>query len=372
MFRYFIFVFLLLPFSASGQCIPEDLFNGKATLLLPKPTGWGSKREATPELIEKAKSMAKLNALEKYVSKCIEDRTKMDRYLLAADKIKSKVDLIVNIERKKEKIKDKELIISIRASVNSKAFDSIVVGQIGAAKSTKKRKRMISIFIARKANATYTKNFDDKVTKITKNEAGSAAEKSASTDGTTTAVNKQASNYTKTQTGGSTSSKQVASERKWIIMPSSDLNSNIQKKLTDNGYRGGVYSSFVKNCSAPPSDIIEQEFAELDKLSDDTEAAIYDGMVANNRCEKRFGFVTIGTINVNTAMKINGVPSVLASMRIQIAQMDDGFPEIIASIGPIQIRGRGAEDNEAERNALTIAGEKAAQEIVDSLKAAGI
>ena len=95
MFRYFIFVFLLLPFSASGQCIPEDLFNGKATLLLPKPTGWGSKREATPELIEKAKSMAKLNALEKYVSKCIEDRTKMDRYLLAADKIKSKVSLLV-------------------------------------------------------------------------------------------------------------------------------------------------------------------------------------------------------------------------------------------------------------------------------------
>ena len=47
---------------------------------------------------------------------------------------------------------------------------------------------MVSFFIARKADATDTKNFDDKRTNITKNQAGVTAEKSATTDGTNTAI----------------------------------------------------------------------------------------------------------------------------------------------------------------------------------------
>ena len=48
------------------------------------------------------------------------------------------------------------------------------------------------------------------------------------------------------------------------------------------------------------------------------------------------------------------------------------FPETVASIGPIQIRANGAEDNEAERNALDKAGKTAAQEIINTLRSAGI
>jgi hypothetical protein len=55
-----------------------------------------------------------------------------------------------------------------------------------------------------------------------------------------------------------------------------------------------------------------------------------------------------------------------------VSQIIDGFPEVVASIGPVQVRSQGLEDNEAEKNALIKAGEKAAQEIVNSLKAQGI
>jgi len=57
---------------------------------------------------------------------------------------------------------------------------------------------------------------------------------------------------------------------------------------------------------------------------------------------------------------------------VDVSQIIDGFPEVVASIGPIQVRSQGLEDNEAEKNALIKAGEKAAQEIVNSLKAQGI
>ena len=140
MMRLVFLIFLLLPLQAFAQCMPEDLFNGKATVEIPKPKGFfGSTPKLSPELIEDAKSLAKLNALNNYVTKCLkDDRTKMDRYLSVADKIKSKIDLIVNIEREKQKqnSEEKTLTVRVRASVNSTAFDSVVIGQNKSAKSS--------------------------------------------------------------------------------------------------------------------------------------------------------------------------------------------------------------------------------------------
>ena len=54
----------------------------------------------------------------------------MDRYLSVSDKIKSQIDLIVNIEREKQSQNKDEraLNVHVRASVNSAAFDSMLVG----------------------------------------------------------------------------------------------------------------------------------------------------------------------------------------------------------------------------------------------------
>ena len=100
---------------------------------------------------------------------------------------------------------------------------------------------MVSFFIARKAESTDTKVYDNKVAKIQKVEKGVAAEKNATTDGTTTVVNKETSAFKKSVTGGSTEIKQRSSERGWVIMPSSDLNNNIAKTLSNNGFRGIRY-----------------------------------------------------------------------------------------------------------------------------------
>ena len=77
---------------------------------------------------------------------------------------------------------------------------------------------------------------------------------------------------------------------------------------------------------------------------------------------------------MNTALvdKVSGNFTVSASVRVDVSQIIDGFPEVVASIGPVQVRSQGLEDNEAEKNALIKAGEKAAQEIVNSLKSQGI
>ena len=219
MFKILLLIFVLfLSLKVNAECIPEDLFDGKASVEITKPTNFFSGTpKPSPEIIDKAKLLAKQNALDKFVMKCITDRNKIDRYSLVSDTLKSKVDSIVNIERSQENQKDLTFNISIRASVNASIFESLLFGQGRNAKSansgSKKLKRMVSFFIARKATSTNTDIYDNKVSKINKTEVGAGAEKSATTDGTTTVINNQASGFIKSQSGGSTKIKRRSSEK---------------------------------------------------------------------------------------------------------------------------------------------------------------
>ena len=379
MLRILILSFILLfPLNALAICNSDDTFDASSSIEIPKPKGFFSGTpKPSPEIIAEGISKAKKNILQKFIGKCVTERTKLDQYLKTKQTIESQADNFISVLKSKQTQDKLTLNIKIRASVNGKLFESILYSKGNSSNNTnsgKKRKRMVSFFIARKAETTDTKVFDKKVTKIVKGETGVAAEKSATTDGTTAVVNKQSSAYVKSQKGGSSELKQRSSKRSWTIMPSSDLNSNISKTLSNNGFKGIRYPSFAKRCGAPSSDIIEEEFSSLDKLSDDTEAEIFDAIAESERCNKIIGFVAIGTINVNTALvdKVSGNFTVSASIRVDVSQIIDGFPEVIAAIGPIQVRSQGLEDNEAEKNALVKAGEKAAQEIVNSLIAQGI
>ena len=71
-------------------------------------------------------------------------------------------------------------------------FFLVLITQI--MKQVKKKKNGF-IFIARKATSTDTKVYDNKVTKIVKGEKGVAAEKTATSDGTTTVLNKEESGF---------------------------------------------------------------------------------------------------------------------------------------------------------------------------------
>ena len=375
---FFLLTIFIFPLNAQAICNSDDTFDATSTIAIPKPKGFFSGTpKPSAEIIAEGISLAKKNVLQKFIGKCITERAKLDQYLKVKKNVDSQTDNFISVIKSKQTQDKLSLNIKIRASVNGKLFESILYSQentVANNNSGKKRKRMVSFFIARKAESTDTKVYDKKVTKIVKGETSLAAEKSATTDGSTTVLNKQSSAYAKTQKGGSSELKQRSSSRSWVIMPSSDLNSNISKTLSNNGFKGIRYPSFAKRCGAPSSDIIEEEFSSLDKLSDDTEAEIFDSIAESERCNKIIGFVAIGTINVNTALvdKVSGNFTVSASIRVDVSQIIDGFPEVIAAIGPIQVRSQGLEDNEAEKNALIKAGEKAAQEIVNSLIAQGI
>ena len=131
----------------------------------------------------------------------------------------------------------------------------------------------------------------------------------------------------------------------------------------------------AKYCGSAPTNEVEEEFSVSDTLSEDTEFAIFTAVDEAERKRCKIKLFATGTMNVNTALpdKVNGGYSALVSVRADVKMFsEDDLPETVASIGPIQIRANGAEDNEAERNALDKAGKTAAQEIINTLRSAGI
>ena len=361
--------------SAYANCSNEDTFKGKASFEYPKPTGFLAKAKATPEVIEKTENLAKSKILEAYINKCLDDRSKIEQYMRDKNKIDSQLDKFISIVRKKEKDDTNNRIYSVTlgGNVNAKIFETLLFGP-GKVKGGKNT-RMVALFVARKATSTKTKIYKDKETNIASVTQAAGSEKSVASDGSTTVVNKEVSSFAKIQKGGSTEKKRNSSKREWVIMPSSDLNKNILGVFSKSGYRGMSYKIFSKFCGTTPTSIVEEEFSQSDSLSEDTEFAIFTAIDEAARKQCKVKFFATGTMNVNTALPdtVNGGYSALVSVRADVKMFIQGeFPETVASIGPIQIRANGAEDNEAERNALDKAGKTAAQEIINTLRSAGI
>ena len=374
---FFTYIYSSYADNSSNTNCHEEVFKGKASTVYSKPTGFLAKTKATTEVIEKTKNLAKSKILESYINKCLDDRSKIEQYMRDKNKIDSQLDkfisIIPSLTEEKDDTNKRIYSVTFGGNINTKIFEALLFGP-GKVKGGKNT-RMVALFIARKATSTNTKIFKDKETNIASVSQRDGAEKSIVSDGSTTIVNKEVTSVAKIQKGGSTEKKRKSSQREWVIMPSSDLNKNILGVFSKSGYRGMSYKIFSKYCGTTPIREVEQEFSQLESLSEDTEFAIFTAIDEATRKQcKEVKFFATGTMNVNTALPdtVNGGYSALVSVTADVKMFIPGeFPEIVASI-QIQERANGAEDNEAERNALDIASKKAAQEIINTLRSAGI
>ena len=73
---------LISPFKTFAICNSDDTFDATATVEIPKPKNFFSGTpKPTPETIENGISIAKQKVLQKYIGKCITERSKLDQYL---------------------------------------------------------------------------------------------------------------------------------------------------------------------------------------------------------------------------------------------------------------------------------------------------
>ena len=84
-------------------------------------------------------------------------------------------------------------------------------------------------------------------------------------------------------------------------------------------------------------------------------------------------YLAIGTIDINQPRE-SGVEgyNVVVSINGEVLSLAKRLPKKVAAIGPVQAQAGGPEDNTAVRNALIMAGDFTANEIVSRLNAKGV
>ena len=94
---------LIYPLNTFAMCNSDDTFDATASVEIPKPKGFFTGTpKPSPETIAEGISIAKQNVLQKYIGKCITERSKLDQYLKVKEKVDSQVNNFVNVIKSKQ------------------------------------------------------------------------------------------------------------------------------------------------------------------------------------------------------------------------------------------------------------------------------
>jgi hypothetical protein len=312
---------------------------------------------------------AKLNAWRAYAGRFTQSRT---RQLTAHEKeADAKIDQFlsnVNVVDEEFDKKTGTFKVAVRAVVNETRVDEFF-SQLGGAAKRGDGGLMAFIFLARQQDSV--KSFDAKRTQIDQVSVSTTAGETTvdSSSGAAEASGEQAS-VTKTNkrvTGGSTERK---SDRiAYRVSSSENIDAAMSDALTTGGYEIASYADIVAECGGETLEKIRGEYVASDELSVPTRKKLLDGARA---CEVRF--MATGTLDIGApdTDPVSGSRRVVVSVRGQVLDLQQKLPRRVASVGPIQYSGLGADEQIAMRNALNNAAKASAHALIDQLNAKGI
>ena len=224
---------------------------------------------------------------------------------------------------------------------------------------------IVSMFVAREVEKI--QQYDAKVFKRVDQDNFSSETESIEASGAGAAVNSAQKSSQSVTTGGSTT--QRSDKIEYIVSDmGSDLDKTVSKVLTQSGFR--VAPAFaVQRRSGGQFDIaaMKNDFGSANDISPenlDNAAMALQGM--------NVPYFAVATLDIGSKRKdtVTGNFQVTVSVTGTVYQVDGFFPEVVASVGPVQYSALGADQTSTRRNALSIAAEKSTAEIVDTLNAA--
>jgi hypothetical protein len=312
---------------------------------------------------------AKLNAWRAYASNFNQSRMR----LLTANQAQAeaKIDQFLSNVSVVDEAFDKKtgsFQLAVRAVVNETLVDEFF-RQLGSSAKKGGGELMAFIFLARQQDSV--RAFDARRTDVTQVSVSTTAGENSvdSSQGGTEASGEQAS-ITKTNkrvSGGSTERK---SDRiAYRVSSSENIDAAMSDALTTGGYEIASYSDIVAECGGESLEQIRKEYVAADELTTVTRKKLLDGARA---CEVRY--MATGTLDIGMADTdpVTGNRRVFVSVRGQVLDLQQKLPRRVASVGPVQFSGLGADESVAIRNALNNAAKASAHALVDQLNAKGI
>lgn len=266
------------------------------------------------------------------------------------------------------------LKLAVRGLMNETAVDEYF-SRLGTAGNARSGDGSSTAFIFLSRQQDSVKQFDLKRTKIAELTVGT-------TSGETSLDNSRtqpsgSSDFSGEQASVTKTSKSVTGgneERKsdrivYRVSSSEDIDTAMSDALTTGGFEISSYTDVLAECGGEPLEKIRGEFVEGDEMTAPTRKKVLD---AARACNVRF--MAIGTLDIGAPDldPVSGSRRVFVAVRAQVLDLKQKLPRRVASVGPVQYSGLGADQTIAMRNALNKAAKESAHALVDQLNAKGI
>jgi hypothetical protein len=225
---------------------------------------------------------------------------------------------------------------------------------------------MTFVFVSRRQ--ALVQSFDDKVYKrkdSSVSEQGTEAEE-ATESGVEYAS--ESSRTEKTTTGGSTTKR--ADKIEYTVSNANEISIAMTEVFGSNGFEVVEAEYLEEETDGLISvDAFKKDFSYGDDISSSTRRNAAKGARMVD-----IPFIALGTLDIGMQDKdpSSGLTRVFVTVTGKLISVKKRFPKTVASVGPVQFAGVGPNQTVAERNALKLAAQNAANELVNQMNAKGV
>ncbi len=332
----------------------------------------------------KALHDAEVNAVERYVAE--HGAAQSQNFDVIRDKVSSSINdyvlssTILSEDNRKDA---KQYSVVIRADINTARLNNAFKASSAVTNTAAAQKSPLTfVFVARQQDSV--KSFDTHVysrTDHTDNITAAAQGSQTGTEGehikkgsvgTSSSASGQ---YTASQTTSSIDESGGSKLRKadqvtWALMPTASINSVVTGVFSSAGY-DVVDAEYVEPSSNGLLSLkaLRSDYQTGNDLQPQTLRNTVQGLQA-----AQVPYLALATLDVSTpdTDPSTGLVRINVTVSGKILDVTGRFPRTLSSVGPVQFAGTGPSTDVAQTNALKLAADSAAHELVSQINAAGI
>lgn len=307
--------------------------------------------KANAEVKQNAFKTAEVNAIERYFAESGESQA--ENFDSIRDKVAASLDRFVlgaTLINEEDKTDANQYSVVVRVDINVAKLRNTVKGEANVSAAGGTKSPLVFVFVARQQDSL--KSFDTRVyQRADLNESAKVRSSKSAYSGTASVS---------LETGGSRTRK--ADEITWKLLPSGNLNTVFTGVFAQAGFQV-VEAGYVEPSSGGHLRIsaLENDF----KTGNDLQPATMREAVLGLQ-SAQVPYLALGTLDVGMqdTDDTTGLTRVYVSVTAKLVDVTTRFPRTVASVGPVQYAGTGPDANVAQTNALKLAADSAARELV--------
>ena len=316
------------------------------------------------KIFQAAFTQAKIEALRAYTSRF--SRAKQNTYKMVADEVEMNIDQYLanpSVVGQRCDSQTKTFTIVLRGQLNTSDLNYLISQNMAPSGPAAP---MVALFLARETKSVKQLKVRDNV--VSKTTSTSSDDKMADVTENSVSSERVSSSMQARSTGGSLV---IGSDDvDWIVSRPSYMETAFNNTMTASGFETYEAQSVAFQSNGEfDLDAFEEEFGTANSISTETRGFAEQFL-------KRAGvkYFIVGTIDVGAKNNdpVSGQVKVVVSVSAKVSDVSGLFSKSVASVGPVTLSALGIDQDTAKKNALVVAAERAADEIVASLQAKGI